>query len=85
MRQLIGKNGCNFKNLTQNLNLQYIWWNKKTNVIELWGNHHNLLSAKTYIQKFIDHFTFSAPLERCNAATPAELKSMTKFLFEIPQ
>ena len=84
IRQLIGKNGCNFKCLTNNSNLQYIWWNKSTNVIELWGNHYNLLSAKVYVQKYIDNFKFATPLQRCNAATPEELACMTKMLIENP-
>ena len=78
MRQLIGKNGCNFKYLTNVTELQYIWWNKKSNVIELWGKNYNLFSAKNYIQKFIDNFKFAAPLERCNAATPDELERIIR-------
>ena len=51
--QLIGKNGCNFKFLTRVSNSQYIWWNKSKNIIEIWGNHYYLLSAKVFIQKYI--------------------------------
>ena len=75
IRQLIGKNGCNFKRLTNNSNLNYIWWNKSANVIELWGNNYNLLSAKVYVQKYIDNFKFTTPLQRSNAATIEELAS----------
>ena len=82
MRQLIGKNGCNFNLLTHNSNSQYIWWNKSKKVIEIWGNNYYLLSAKVYVQKYIDNFKFATPLQRCNAATPEELAYMTKNLFE---
>jgi len=82
MRQLVGKNGCNFKYLTNAANLQYVWWNKNTNVIELWGKSYDLLSAKVYIQKYIDNFTFAAPLKRSNAATQDELTFMTKHLLK---
>lgn len=76
MYQLIGKNGCNLKYLTRIMDLQYIWWNKNSNVIELWGKNYNLLSAKNYIQKYIDNFTFAPPLKRSNAATSEELRLM---------
>ena len=74
MRQLIGKNGCNFKYLTNMMELQYIWWNKKSNVIEIWGKNYDLITAKSYIQKYIENFKFAASLERSNAATTEELK-----------
>ena len=78
--QLIGKNGCNFKFLTRVSNSQYIWWNKSKNINEIWGNHYYLLSAKVFIQKYIDNFQFATPLQRSNAATPEELAYMTKNL-----
>ena len=80
MRQLVGNNGCNFKYLTRTLDIQYIWWNKSSNVIEVWGKNYNLLSAKMYIQKYIENFKFATQLKRCNAATPEEFEIMTENL-----
>ena len=80
MRQLIGKNGCNFKYLTNMMELQYIWWNKKSNVIELWGRNYDLITAKSYIQKYIENFKFAVPIKRCNAVTPEELNVITGFI-----
>ena len=58
MFQIIGNKGCNFKYLTQKFNLQYIWWNKDKNVIELWGKNYNLMNAKKGIEKYINNFKF---------------------------
>ena len=58
MFQIIGNKGCNFKYLTQKFNLQYIWWNKYTNVIELWGKNYNLMIAKEGIENYINNFQF---------------------------
>ena len=80
MRQLIGKNGCNFKYLTNMMQLQYIWWNKKSNIIEIWGKTYDLIAAKSYIQKYINNFSFAPPLQRSNAATQQQLVFMTRHL-----
>jgi len=83
MRQLIGKNGCNFKFLTKKYSLQYVWWNKKNNVIELWGKNENLLNAKEGIQKYIENFKFAVPLQRCNASSPDELNEISAMINDL--
>ena len=50
MYRFIGKNGAHFKSLTKYLNLDYIWWNKETNIIEIWGPHQKLEYSKQKIQ-----------------------------------
>ena len=50
MLKFIGKNGIHFKVLTNKLFLHYIWWDKKRNVIELWGPENQLEYAKTIIE-----------------------------------
>ena len=59
MYKFLGKDGVHFKVLTNKLRLDYIWWNKEQNVIELWGAHKYLkrankqmtLKLKAYIQE----------------------------------
>jgi hypothetical protein len=46
MFKFIGKNGAHFKYLTGMLGIDYIWWQKDTNTIELWGPHRRLPRAK---------------------------------------
>lgn len=69
MYQFIGKSGAHFKYLTTKLGLDYIWWNKEKNIIELWGPHHKLLRAKKImdnkLHKYIENRNKSLPgLER---------------------
>lgn len=40
--QLIGKSGNYFKYLTQDCQLRYIWCNKETKVIDIWGKENNI-------------------------------------------
>jgi len=56
MYKFIGKNGAHFKSLTKYLNLDYIWWNKETNIIEIWGPHHKLHYSKNKIQEKLEKF-----------------------------
>ena len=83
MYKFIGKNGAHFKFLTTKLGLDYIWWNKDTNVIELWGSHYKLKYAKTIMEEKISEFMEkkNAPkLQRCNAATSEELGNIMKLV-----
>lgn len=36
--KIIGKNGYYFKSITQKMGMSYIWFNEKTNCIELWSH-----------------------------------------------
>lgn len=56
MFKFIGKEGKHFKALTQYLKINYIWWNKETNIIELWGPEKRLINAqKKMIQKMTEY------------------------------
>ena len=83
MRQLVGKNGCNFKYITRKFNLNYIWLNKETNIIEIWGNTYNLMPSKIGIQLYIDNFKFKQPLWRCNAASADDLRFISSIVDDI--
>ena len=51
MYQFIGKDGVHFKSLTTVLGLDYIWWKKDTNIIELWGPNQKLKRAKRVMEE----------------------------------
>ena len=56
MYKFIGKNGAHFKYLTTKLGVDYIWWQKETNIIELWGPHYKLQHAKIIMMLKLDDF-----------------------------
>ena len=49
MFKVIGKNGKHFKYLTEKLGIDYLWWDRKRNVVEVWGPHKKLMSASEEI------------------------------------
>ena len=53
--KFIGKDGNNFKRLTERLGLEYVWWNKDLKVIELWGSFNSLkYGAKEKFSYFLN-------------------------------
>ena len=54
--KIIGPKGSNFIRLTKKLNIQYLWWNTNTNVIEIWGSEEKLDNAKSYLNKYMVRF-----------------------------
>ena len=56
MYKFIGKNGAHFKYLTTKLGVDYIWWQKETNKIEIWGPHYKLQHAKSIIKLKLDDY-----------------------------
>jgi polyribonucleotide nucleotidyltransferase len=46
---VIGKNGKNFKRITKNANVSFIWYNKDTNCIDIWGNELHINDAVNMI------------------------------------
>ena len=76
MFKFIGKNGAHFKYLTEKLGVEYIWWNKENNIIEIWGPERKLFRAKEIMQIKLDAFMTNKQLhvlQRQNAATTKEL------------
>ena len=43
--QLIGRSGNYFKYLTKDCQLRYIWCNKETKIIDIWGKESNIPRA----------------------------------------
>ena len=42
MWKAVGKDGKNFYDLTDWLNLKYLWFDEKRNVVEIWGPYESL-------------------------------------------
>lgn len=42
---LIGKGGKGFYNLTKKIGVEYIWWNRERNVVEIWGSFDALYNG----------------------------------------
>lgn len=55
MKQVIGQDGCFFKQLTQRESLDFLWHNKKKQCIEIWGDQQFVVLGKHAIQNQIDH------------------------------
>ena len=77
MYKFIGKSGAHFKYLTTKLGLDYIWWKKDTNVIELWGPHYRLKRAKEVMNIKLGEYREKQmgslpPLERARPLSPAD-------------
>lgn len=56
--RIMGKDGVVFKKITEKSGVDYIWWNRETKVIEIWGPHHRLMYADSLIHdriKFIEN------------------------------
>ena len=58
MYKFIGKNGAHFKYLTAKLGVDYIWWQKETNRIEIWGPHQKLKFAKKVMEDKLKLFLY---------------------------
>ena len=50
MKQVIGRDGCYFKQITEQTGVLYIWHHRNTNKIEIWGPQNLLQLAVSSIQ-----------------------------------
>lgn len=57
VKHVIGKNGYNFTRMSEKFNLNYIWYNKDTNAITLYGPRSQLDEAEKYVKKVIEGYT----------------------------
>jgi len=83
IRLLIGKGGCHFKRITEESGASYIWHNRDTNVIEIFGEEENRELAKTMIQYEIylnlEKWTrFGKPLKKSSSDWLQSYKNMLK-------
>jgi len=61
----IGKEGTNFKRLTERTGTEYIWWDQERNIIEVWGSLGSLKAgASRKVRKYLDKIkSYSEPQE----------------------
>jgi hypothetical protein len=52
----IGKEGCHLKRMTELSKCDYLWYDFKRGVIEVWGKEHRLPKALRMLKKRIDSF-----------------------------
>jgi hypothetical protein len=52
----IGKEGCHLKHMTELSKCDYLWYDFKRGVIEVWGKEHRLPKALRMLKKRIDSF-----------------------------
>ena len=57
MRITIGKEGSNFKKITENNKIAYIYHNKERNKIEIWGNKNKFSKVIKQINNHMDYAT----------------------------
>lgn len=57
VKHIIGKNGSNFSKMSEKFNLNYIWYNKDTNAITLYGHQEHLDEAERNVKKVIEGYT----------------------------
>ena len=50
IKQVIGRDGCYFKQITQQTGVKYIWHKRETNQIEIWGPQNCIPLAVSSIQ-----------------------------------
>lgn len=57
VKHIIGKNGYNFSRMSEQFNLNYIWYNKDTNAITIYGTKDHLDEAEKNVKKVIEGYT----------------------------
>ena len=67
----VGRNGCRFYRLTRQLGLQYLWFNPKNKVIELWGSFESMKNdpvskVREEFEKFMSRKTVGQGEESIN-------------------
>ena len=51
MGSIIGKNGCHFIHQTRKNKVEYIWYNDKLGVIEIWGPESRLIKTEECLKR----------------------------------
>jgi hypothetical protein len=60
----IGKEGCHLKRITSQSGCDYLWYDFKRGVIEIWGRESTLPRAKRILQKRINSFSETEAQEK---------------------
>ena len=52
--RIIGREGVHFKRITEMAKVEYIWWSKDRNVVEIWGPFNKMTNAKKMMSRHIE-------------------------------
>jgi hypothetical protein len=77
----IGRDGCHLKRMTELSRVEYIWYDFKRGVIEVWGAENRLPKAVRMLNKRIDSFEVK-PLPPPPSTIPPEYYRASKELQE---
>ena len=80
----IGREGCHLKRMTELSQTEYLWYDFKRNVIEVWGREHRLPKAVKMLKKRIASFEEKAlpPPPPPPSNVPWEFRDASKELQE---
>jgi len=78
----IGKEGCHLKRMTELSGCDYIWYDFKRSVIEVWGKEFRLPKAVKMLNKRISSLVSLAPLPPPPSHIPPEFYQANKELQE---
>lgn len=76
----IGKEGCHLKRMTELSGCEYIWYDFKRGVIEVWGKEHRIVKAVRMLNKRIESFSSKTPLPPPPSHVPLEFYQASREL-----
>jgi len=56
IKQIIGKDGCNFIKATKKTKCVYIWHHRDTNIIEIWGPMNNIINGENCVREMASKY-----------------------------
>lgn len=56
IKQIIGKDGCNFIKATKRSGCMYIWHHRDTNLIEIWGSHNKVMNGEKQVREIAQRY-----------------------------
>lgn len=75
MDKVMGYKGAYFKAFTEVMKLKYVWWNKETQVIELWGQFKRMKDAREAMVRRIEDIITASENEPIDDTIPAPPES----------
>lgn len=76
MKRLIGKEGYYFKNITVKFKLRYVWYDKESGQIQIWGSNPKIFE---FVKKYILNRVYS--IIRNDINNGSEISKSTKEWF----
>lgn len=56
IKQIIGRDGCNFIKATKQSRCSYIWHHRDTDIIEIWGPQSNIMQGEECVRKIAEKY-----------------------------